>query len=494
MSNALYIGIDMGTTAIKVGVVDSTGHVLAMATREFHVNNPSPGYMEFDAEAYLDMIPDAFREVFEKSGADRGHVRAIGLSSQAQTFVLIGDDDRPLRPAISWLDVRAEHEAVEFNTFCTQHGYAPANAIASGPKLLWLRRHEPQVLARARKLLLLPDYLVFRLTRRCVSDVRTAESTGCYDIGRAAWIAPLLELCGLSEDKVCSVRWPGERIGTLCPEMAARLGLPETTLVAVGAMDQLAGAVGVGNIAPGQASVALGTALTVIVTSEKPAPPDSGIAVRPHPIRGLFALLAYAKTAGILLRWYRDNITPALSYRELDKLIAGVPVGSEGLVCIPHFSGTATPTFDSSVRGAFAGLSLTHTPAHMARSILEALSFTVRENLQRLEGVVGRIPRLTVTGGGARSELWLQMIADVTGLPVEQPVVQEAPCFGAALLAMVADGHFASIAETGRLNSIGRTFLPDGTLYPAYEAAYQRYESYYRKICPVPAMKNKTGN
>lgn len=483
MDKPLYLGIDLGTTGVKAGLFDTEGQARRIASREMALDNPAPGFAEFDAERYIGLVFDAIRELTATPEAAVGVVRGIGLSSQAQTFVVLGEDGRPLRPAISWLDVRAAAEAAEFGEASRKAIGTGTDAIASGPKLLWLRRREPAAMARAKHVLLLPDYLIFRLTGRRVSDVRTAESTGCYDRKADRWVDSLLDLCGLRREMMSEVAHPGEAAGRLREPLAADLGFRRPPLAAVGAMDQLAGALGAGNVFPGCGSMAMGTALAIIVTAPGDLAPVGGLSARPHPVRGLQALLAYAKTSGVAIRWFRDNFAPELSYDELFREASAIPVGCDGVACCPHFSGMATPSFDPAIRGAFSGLALSHGRAHLARSLIEALTFTVRQNLELFRRCAFPVAPLRAIGGGARSDIWLQMIADATGMAVERPRVREAACFGAAQLAMAADGAFASVAEASRaLYRREREFLPDAALRSQYDAAFERFEKALARI------------
>jgi xylulokinase len=329
---------------------------------------------------------------------------------------------------------------------------------------------------------MLPDYFIFHLTGRCVSDVRTAESTALFDRRAGRWIEPLLTHCGLRVDMMPKVGQPGDRAGELQPRPTAEIGLPPSIAVAVGAMDQLAGALGTGNVTPGWASVSLGTALAVVVTADHEPATPGGISLRPHPVPGLCALLAYAKTGGVVLRWFCDNFAPAWTYEDLFAQAASAPVGCNGVTCLPHFSGTATPSFNPAARGAFFGLALHHRRSHLARAVVESLCFTIRENLDLL-GTAAPVELLRATGGGAVSDVWLQMIADATGLCVERSAQPEAACFGAAQLAMKAAGAAHSIADVASaLYKPDRRFLADDSSRAAYEEAFGRYRALRRKL------------
>ena len=482
MSDEHYIGVDLGTTGVKAGVVAQDGTMLAMAAREVTLDTPAPGRVEFDGEAYLALAFDSMREALAEAKVHPTSVRSIGISSQAQTFVVLGKNDRPLRQAISWLDVRAEAEAKELSAPSLDLCGREANAIASGPKLLWLRRHEPEVMAKVKRVLLTPDHLIFVLTGNAISDPITAGSTAMYDRRDGRWVETLLERCGLTAAMMPEVRHAGESAGTLLPQAAAQLGLTETTLVAVGTNDQSVGAIGAGNVTPGCVSITLGTALAIIVTRETDEGAPEGIGGGIHAAPGLYTHLAFAKTSGIVLKWFRDNFAPGLSYDELFEEVSLVRIGCEDLSCLPHFSGTATPRFNPSARGAFAGLNLSHTRAHLARAVVESLTFTIRENLELLARG-GPLREIRVWGGGARSDVWLQMIADATGFSVERVATTEAAVLGAAELAMVATGRFTSIAEaSAALYRAAKRFEPDASVKPAYDDAFERYRTLYHSL------------
>ncbi len=480
MKDGQYIGIDLGTTGVKAGLFTADGRELAIAHREFELDTPAPGFVELDGRAYIDAALDAVRETLASDGAEPAAVKAIGLSAQGQTFVLLDGDGRPVRPAISWLDVRASAEAEEMSDLSERLIGRRVSAIASGPKLMWLRRHEPETFDRAEKFLLLPDYLIWRLTGRGASDPQTAGSSRLYERDSGQWTPELLELCGLTPEMVPDVLSPGKAAETLTAKASAELGLPESVLVAVGANDQSVGALGAGNVIPGTASLTLGTAMAIVVTAESNDGVPPGIMASHHPAGespgDLWILLAYAKTAGIVLRWFRDTFAAELSYEGLISEAMTAPLGAGGVSFLPHFSGVATPSFTPHARGAFSGLTLGATRGHMARAVIESLTFTVRDNVDLLAGSPCGVTELRAVGGGSRSDTWLQMIADVTGRPVERAAIREAACLGAAMLAMTAAGAYPSVAEASlAIYSAKRRFEPDDSLYSTYDDAYWHY-------------------
>jgi xylulokinase len=529
MSGRLFLSLDLGTTAVKVALwslevgrrerapasrapasrgrrrphAQAEARLLALSIQELALLHPAPEQVEIDGETVWEAVVRGTAQVLAqapssgkaRAGGRRGttlDLAGIGLSSQAQTFVLLDDAGEPVRPAVMWLDARAAKEAEEFRReFSTEAslrhlGRPEIDAIASAPKLRWLRKHEPRALARARTLLLLPDYVLYRLTGERVTDPVTAASTGlCHSRGRKWW-PEAAEFAGVGHLRLPTVRSPGEVAGTLRPQAAGELGLAPGVPCAVGTNDQLTGALGAGNVEVGTVSETTGTALALVLTApaDGPAPPR-GVGSGPHPAGdALRYLLAYSKTAGIVLRWFRDCFFPGASYEALFAKVAEAPIGCDGVTCMPHFSGTATPHFNPETTGAFLGLRLGHTASHLARAIVESLTFDLALNLRLLAEVAGDIGTIRAMGGGARSDLWLQMKADVLGRSVERVACPEAASLGAAELAMVATGDFGSVTEASlALYRSDRVFTPDRERGARYALAAARYEALYRTLC-----------
>lgn len=482
-SHECFIGIDLGTTGIKVGAFDLAGNQIAFARRGFSLDQPHPGHIEFDIVSFFRSVVEALHEVIQLVSKADGTIGGVGLSSQAQTFVLLDEEQQPIRPAISWLDTRAGDEARELSQLSEKLTAKPVDAIASCPKVLWVARHEPAVFARCRYFSLLQDYITMRLTGRRVTGLRSAESTGAYDLEKREWVEPLLAASKLSADMMPEVDLPSAVAGRVHNAAALETGLPERIPVAVGGMDHLAGAMGTGNCGPGIGSAALGTALAVVVSTDGSGAPVPGVALRPHPVPGLVALLSYSKTAGIVFDWCHKLLASDLHYLELLAEAATVEPGSDGVLCYPHFAGMASPTFDPDARGAFVGLALHHERRHLIRAVIESLCFLMRENIERLTKAGGEVRVLRVTGGGAKSDFWLQMIADVCCITVERPKITESPCFGAAQFAMVAAGQFASESEaSAQLYVADQSFEPSPEARATYDELYRKFISMHRRL------------
>ncbi len=481
------MGIDLGTTAVKVGLFDAaTGEALAVTRTEYKPASPAPGWMELEVETYWEATVTATREALAEAGP--AEVSGIGLSSQGQTFTPLDEGFRPLRPAIVWLDTRAQEQADHLRTlfdpdeYRRRRGADFPTAVDSASKMLWIRQNEPEVWERTRYLMMLPDYLGLRLTGERRLDTSNAGSTAMVDRTSGDWWPEALAAVGVPREWMSPLGRPAELIGDLCAEAAQELGLSPGIPVALGSNDQLNGAVGVGNVRAGIASGTVGTAMAIVSTFDH-ADPDSPAAR--HPVEGLFYLLSYAKTSGMVLTWLRDLLEPGASYEGLLAEAAEVTPGSDGLVCLPHFSGTGPPTFRSDVRGGFIGLALGHGRPHLVRAIVEAVCFAARDALSLTAREAQAPMELRMLGGATRSDFWMQTMSDVVRLPLEIPVCGEAPVLGAAIFAGVTSGRFASIQEGSEAFYRPRqTFRPREELASAYDEAYAAYREAMERLYP----------
>ena len=362
-------------------------------------------------------------------------------------------------------------------------------AIAAAPKILWLRRHYAQQMALARRYLLLPDYFSYRLTGEAVSDPCTASTTALYTEGMADYDARALAAADIPNDALARIQAPGSIIARVRPEVAEEWGLSPETQVVVGTNDQYAGALGAGNCRPGILTETTGTclALVTLYTGQRfdLAAPPPGLLLGVFPIAGYRYALAYAKTAGLIIDWFRQQFGAGRTLAELEALAAQSPVGSRGLTVLPHFDGMVSPLPNPATRGAFLGLTLSHAAGDLYRAVLESIAYSLRENAELMQQNGLSFDVLRSIGGGAKSDLWLQMKADVTGLPIERPAVTEAATLGAAMLAATGAGEFASVAEcSAAFYRAERVFMPDALRHADYAQPYQAYRELYRKLYP----------
>ncbi|HOX37115.1 MAG TPA: FGGY family carbohydrate kinase [Candidatus Brocadiia bacterium] len=482
------VGVDLGTTAVKAGLFTLDGREIAVADCEYATDTPAPGWAEVPAERYWEAFVKAVRSALKQSGAAGPfEAAAIGFSSQGETFLLLDGRGRPIRPAIAWFDTRAIAE----NRFIEEHidrrelyettgtpGFSP---IYTAQKLLWLRNNEPESLERAAHIVLLPDYFIHRLTGEFATDPVNGGSTCYVDIRIRRYWDRMLNLIGAPREKLPDIVSPCSPVGRLRDDIAAELGLAANGApVVVGANDQIVGALGAGNVAPGIVTEATGSALAVIATTERFAlDPGMRVPIGTHVVPGLFYALPFTQSGGIALRWVRD-VFGFKDFAELTREAGQAPPGSAGLLALPHVSGSVCPDLNPAARAAFRGISLAHSRGHIARAMMEALAYSLREQIELLAGMGIRTNRVRCIGGGARSDLWLRIKASVLNVPTERPECMEAAALGAAIIGACGAGLFKSPSEAGAaLVSVKERFDPEPGLVEIYRSGYKDYIAFY---------------
>ena len=471
-----FLGLDLGGTGAKAGVFDGHGSLLGSARVACVPTTTSEGHTEIPIESLYQAARRAAREALAEAAVP---VRAMAICTQGETFVSLDGEDRSLHPVILWYDARAAEQAERLTVALTDAPEAAALCLlplCTGPKIIWLRERYPEVIARARRHLLLPEYFAYRLTGEAVTDPDAAASTGLYAYDAPDWSPTALQAAGIGQDTLARIQRPATAIGSILPTVVEDWGLAPGTLLVTGCNDQYAGALGAGNCRPGIASEMSGTCLAVVTLAERlPAPLPSGLFGGRFPLPEYRFALAYAKTAGLVLEWFSRVFAGGRSLEELELLAAGVPPGSRGVIALPHFDGQVTPP-EAEARGMIFGLGLGHGLGDMYRALLESLAFTLREMLELLAAAGLPVEVIRCIGGGARSDLWLQMKADVTGLPVERPAVPEAATTGAALLAATGAGEFSTIRQAAEAwYRADRSWEPNPDTQDAYRGAYEAW-------------------
>ncbi|MGC9317317.1 MAG: xylulokinase [Armatimonadota bacterium] len=483
------LSLDIGTTALKAALMADDGAVLAIAEEEYSPRTPRPGRMEMEPERYWEAAVAGSRQVLSRGGSEAAAVTAIGLSSQAQSFLAVDASGRPLTPVIVWLDGRARELAERWaDDWLPPARYRPISGYPWVPheltlfKIAWLAEHEPQAHAGAARFFCLPDYLVLRLTGEAATDYNIAQMSGMLDLPTCRWHPKLLQAARISEEQLPPVHPPGTPVGELASVAAAELGIPAGTAVCVGCNDQLAGAIGAGNVRAGVVTETTGTALAVVATTAQLLDDDRFFVGR-HAVEGAWYAMPFAPVSAAVLTWFRDLSGEG---GEWDEFLAGVeevPPGGDGLTVLPHFSGTASPTFNPDARGAVVGLTLAHGRAHIARGIMESCACVLRELLEPVADHGIDLRSVRSLGGAARSDAWLQMKADMLGVPVERPACPEAASLGAAMLAATGTGMFESLQDAADAwYRPSATFQPDAERAAAYAEVYERYLDAYRRL------------
>jgi xylulokinase len=473
-SESTLVGLDVGTTGVKALAVSPEGEVIARAERSYPLSTPRPGWSEQD--------PEDWWRASEAALADLGVEPAgIGLSGQMHGLVCLDAAERVLRPAILWNDQRTEAECTEIEERVGLERLIAltGNRALTGftaPKLLWVRRHEPDVYARIAHVLLPKDYVRLQLTGERAIDVADASGTLLFDVAGRRWSREVLDALELPE------AWLPVALES--PEVSGRWGgIP----VAAGAGDQPAAALGVGIDRPGPVSVVLGTSGVVLAALPAfQADPQARVHTFCHAVPGGWQAMGVMLSAAGSLAWLRD--VAGGSYDELTAEAARWEPGAEGLTFLPYLAGERTPHADPGARGAFAGLSLRHDRGALARSVLEGVAYGLRDSLDLLRGLGVEAEVGRVSGGGARSELWLRIVASALGIPLERTVSEEGSAYGAALLGGVAAGVFADVHEAvAACVRVRDTVEPEPGWREAYEEGHRRYRALYPALRPLEA-------
>jgi xylulokinase len=471
------VGLDVGTTGVKALALSPEGEVLATATRGYPLSTPRTGWSEQDPEDWWQAADAALAEV--AAGRD---VAGLGLSGQMHGLVALDAADRVIRPAILWNDQRTAAECAEieervgFERLVELTGNRALTGFTA-PKLLWLRRHEPDAFARIARVLLPKDYVRLRLTGEWAIDVSDASGTLLLDVGRRAWSDEVLAALDLPAAWLPPLLESPQRAG----EVGASHTLLRATPIAAGAGDQPAAAVGVGAVRPDVLSVVLGTSGVVLAPLPAYAHDPAGrVHAFCHAVPDAWQAMGVMLSAAGSLAWFHERLAADVPFDELVVEAERWQPGANGLVFLPYLAGERTPHADPDARGAFAGLELRHDRGALVRAVLEGVAFGLRDclDLLRALGVEGTVAR--VSGGGARGELWLRIVASVLDLPLELTASEEGSAFGAALLGGVAGGVFADVDEAvARCVRVTHVVEPDPAWRDAYAALLPRYRALY---------------
>ncbi|MBN1837021.1 MAG: hypothetical protein JW820_14290 [Spirochaetales bacterium] len=504
------ISVDLGTTAIKVALFDSAGRVVAKSTQEYTLLTPTTLSVELPVETYWQAFRAGVAEVKARSKAKAASIRALGISAQGETLIFAGADGRALRNAIVWLDNRAQKEAEalngEFGEELTYRTTGQVSIVPTWPaaKVAWVRANEPDVFRQTAKILLIEDYFILRMTGRCVAEGSLLCSTVYWDINRKEYWRPMLERLGIQEAQLPEILESGEPVGPLLPAVAAELGLSADTIVCTGALDQAAGAIGVGNIRPGVFSENTGAALAICATVDHPIiDPKGRMPCHYHGIIDTYMAHTFT-TGGMVLKWFRDmfcqaevqvaGLLAADPYDLIGQEAAAVAAGADGLVMLPHLQGAMAPEANPKAKGVFYGITMRHTRAHFARAILEAVACIVRRNIEVVEELGIPVGEIRCLGGGSRSAVWNQIKADLTGRPVLTMENEEAACLGAAILAGKGVGMFKSLeGAVEQMIQVKGRFEPDVENTDRYTEHFRKYVGLYDSLVGMFAKEPSEG-
>jgi len=485
------LGLDVGTTGARCVAIDETGRLLAEATSEYPLHSPRPGWSEQDPEDWWEASRTVLGRVAEKIGRD---IAGVGLTGQMHGAVFLDGGDAIIRPALLWNDQRTQKQCDEITRLVGRDELIriagnPALTGFQAPKLLWLREEEPRAYARMHRLLLPKDYIRLRLTGQASTDVSDASGTLLLDLRSRKWSDEILGTLEIPQRWLPDVFESPEATGGMLSGVATDLGLRPGIPVAAGGGDNAAAAVGSGIITKGLASCSIGTSGVLFAHSDALRLDPSGrLHAFCHAVPNRYHLMGVSLSAGGSLRWWRDMLGNA-TYEEMGRLASQAPPGSEGLVFVPYLTGERSPHLDPLARGAFFGLSSRHSAAHLTRAVMEGVAFSLRDSLDLMKELGEAPTQVRVTGGGARSDLWRQILADVFDCRIVRTVSDQGPAFGAALLASVAAGIHTSVEEAcAGIEVRADADDPD----PARAGIYDEYHAVYRSLYPATRAQMHT--
>lgn len=479
----LYIGIDLGTSACKLLLVNEQGEVLNTVTKEYPLSFPQPGWSE-QAPAHwwnacLTGIPELLADF------DAAQVRAMGAGGQMHGLVALNKDDQVIRPAILWNDGRTAKQVAYLNDTVGRAALSArtANIAFAGftaPKLLWMREEEPERFAAIEKIMLPKDYLVYRLTGVHATDCSDAAGMLLLDVKNRRWSGDMLELCGLREAQLPKLFESRDVVGTLLPDVAAALGLPEGVLVCAGAGDNAAAAVGTGTVGDGGCNISLGTSGTIFISAEKfGVDPNNALHAFCHADGG-WHLMGCMLSAASCNKWFCEDILGTADYAAEQANIDRSKLGRSHVYFLPYLMGERSPINDTDARGVFIGMTMDTSRADLVQAVLEGVAFAIRDSFEVAKSLGISIPRSNICGGGSKSALWRTILANVLGIPLDIVKTEQGPGYGAALLAMVADGQYETVqAACDALVEVVDTIEPDADLTARYEDRYQRFKQIY---------------
>ena len=489
-----FLGIDVSTTASKAVLLDESGALLGVASTPHTVQSPQPLWSEQDPAEWWTASANSIREVLAATGTAGTEVRAVGLAGQMHGLVLLDENRRVLRPAILWNDQRT---GVQCDEIRRRVGGREALVRRTGndaltgftaPKILWVREHEPALYARARLVLLPKDYVRLKLTGGAAIDKADASGTLLFDIARRDWSEEVLRALSVPREWLPTSYEGTDVTGTVTGDAARETGLRAGTPVVAGGGDQAAGAVGTGAVRPGVVSLSLGTSGVVFASTDGPLfDPQGRLHAFCHAVPGKWHLMAVTLAAAGSLEWFRNTLAPAESFETLGGEAETAPPASDGALFLPYLAGERTPYPDPLARGAFVGLTLRHGRGHLTRAVLEGVAFSMRDCFALIrEAGIGGVASVRVTGGGARSRLWRQIVASVLDVELVTVNCAEGAAAGAALLAIVGAGAAPSVE--GLCDQAVRVTdrqEPIAAWVRAYAEAYPRYRALYPALRPL---------
>ncbi|MFW9963164.1 MAG: xylulokinase [Candidatus Sifarchaeia archaeon] len=498
----MVLAIDAGTTGVRSMFFNKNGDVLGKAYSEYKSVHPSPSWVEQDAKSWWEKSRETIKTAMAKTNLRPENVVSVSVTNQRETIVPIDEDGTPLRTAIVWQDRRTVPQCDWIlNQMSEDEVYAitglTVDPYFSAPKILWIKKNEESNFKKTHKFLLVHDYLVYRLSDMLITDFSNASRTMLFDVRSGVWSERMLDTLGIPKEKLPTPVEPGVQVGEITAHASRETGLNEGIPVVAGGGDQQCAALGVGVVREGMLKSTTGTG-TFMLAHSKTVRLDPGrrVLCSRHVVPNSFVVEASMFTTGSALKWFRDNLGSEEKVIADDKGVdpydviteeaSKIPAGSEGVIHIPHFAGAGAPNWNPHARGIFAGLAIGHTRAHIIRSILEGVSYEIRNNIEVMRELGLPSREVRVTGGAARSKVWMQIQADIIRTPVIRTQMEEATAVGAAILAFKGIGVFKSVAQAAeQMVKTLPPLTPTKETLEVYKKGYNKFRELYSAISTI---------
>jgi xylulokinase len=481
-----YIGIDLGTSAVKLLLMDGEGKILNVVSREYPLMFPQPGWSEQDPDAWIRETWTGITELTE--GFDKSKIAGIGAGGQMHGLVVLDENDQVIRPAILWNDGRTSAEVDYLNNEIGKDVLSAetANIAFAGftaPKLLWMSRNEPEKFARIRKIMLPKDYVNYRLSGVHCTDYSDASGMLLLDVKNKCWSKKMMNICGIKEEQMPKLFESFEPVGTILPKVAAELGLPEKVVIAAGAGDNAAAAVGTGTVGDGACNISVGTSGTIFISSEKFGVDEKNALHSFAHADGKYHLMGCILSAASCNKWWMEDILNTRDFSAEQAAITDEKLGRNRVFFLPYLMGERSPINDTNARATFTGITMDNTRADLTQAVMEGVAFAIRDCLEfaRSQGI--RIEKSRICGGGAKSALWRKMFANICNMDIESIAAEEGPGYGGAMLAMVASGEYPDVKTIAeQFVKVTRVEKPDPELAALYEDRYQKFKAIYPSL------------
>ena len=483
----LYIGVDLGTSAVKLLLMDGEGNIQNIVSKEYDLYFPNPGWSEQNPEDWYTQTMEGLKELLAE--CDKSQVAGISFGGQMHGLVILDDEDQVIRPAILWNDGRTFEECDYLNHVIGKEKLSEYTANISftgftAPKVLWVKNKEPENFAKIRKIMLPKDYIAYKLSGVHCTDVSDASGMLLFDVKNRCWSKEMLEICGICEDQMANIYESYEVVGNVLPEIAEELEIPETVKVVAGAGDNAAAAVGTGTVGDGMCNISLGTSGTIFISSEKfGVDKNNALHAFAH-ADGHYHLMGCMLSAASCNKWWMDEIIGTKDYAAEQKSIQ--VLGENHVFFLPYLMGERSPHNNPNARGTFIGMTMDTTRADMTQAVLEGVAFALRDSFEVAKSLGIKIERTKICGGGAKSPLWKKIIANVMNLKVDVIESEEGPALGEAMLAAVGCGEFENVeTAAARIVKVIDTVDPEPELVEKYEARYQQFKEIYPVCKPL---------